>query len=117
MWRLLGWLARPLPDRRGSWQDAGALEAFPPGTVRMVKLRGTPVAVFHIRDELLSVGDVCPHMGASLSEGTIAGARTVTCPAHALSFDLRTGVCREDGNYAARTFRTRVRRGRVLIMV
>ena len=117
MRRLLRPRARPFADRGRTWQDVGALEDFPPETVRVVSLQGTPVAVFHTRDELLAVGDVCPHMGASLSEGALAGDAAVTCPAHALSFDLRTGACRQDGNYAARAFRTRVRSGRVFIVL
>ena len=99
------------------WQDVGAAEDFPPETARIVTVLGTPIAVFHVEGRLLAIADVCPHMGASLSEGVLDCARAVTCPAHALSFDLRTGKCREDGNYAARPFRVDVRDGRVLIRV
>ena len=115
MRRLYRLLSRLAPDGRGVWCDVGSVDEFPAETVRAVIVRGTPVAVFHTCDELLAIGNVCPHMGASLSEGAVERDAVVTCPAHALSFDLRTGKCRQDRNYAARPFPTRVEHGRVLV--
>ena len=100
-----------------TWQDVGAAEEFPPETTRTVTVLGTPIAVFHVEGRLSAIADVCPHMGASLSDGVLNSDGAVICPSHALSFDLHTGKCQEDGMYAARTFRVAVRDGRVLICV
>ncbi len=100
-----------------AWQDVGAAQDFPPETTRTVTVLGTPIAVFHVEGRLSAIADVCPHMGASLSDGVLNGDGAVTCPSHALSFNLHTGKCHEDGMYAARTFRVDVRDGRVLIRV
>ena len=49
-----------------------------------------PIAVYHIGGSLYAVGDVCPHAGARLSQGSLDRA-TVTCPLHGSQFDVRTG--------------------------
>ena len=114
MGRLLGWL-----DGRGSrtWIDVGGVDEFPTDTVRTITCRGTRVGVYHINGALHALGDVCPHMGASLGDGVVGDDMAVTCPAHALSFDLETGKCLEDSNYGVRTYRTRTHRGRVEVLV
>jgi nitrite reductase/ring-hydroxylating ferredoxin subunit len=49
-----------------------------------------PLAVFHFSGELRAVADVCPHAGATLSEGELEGV-VLTCPRHGSQFDVRTG--------------------------
>ena len=49
-----------------------------------------PLAVYHLSGALFAVEDRCPHAGAMLSEGELAGS-VVTCPRHGSQFDVRDG--------------------------
>lgn len=49
-----------------------------------------PLAVFHLSGALYAVADHCPHAGATISEGDLAGT-VLTCPRHGSQFDVRTG--------------------------
>lgn len=48
------------------------------------------VLVARIGGRLHALDDVCNHGGCHLSAGRVEGAR-VTCPCHAMAFDLRDG--------------------------
>lgn len=48
------------------------------------------IAVYHVGGAIYATGDVCPHAGATLSEGGLDGA-VVTCPLHGSQFDVRSG--------------------------
>lgn len=61
----------------------GASRAFPVGD----KL----VAVFHRGEQYFAIDDVCPHMGASLSEGDVEDG-VVACSWHGWRFRLADGV-------------------------
>lgn len=51
-----------------------------------------PVAVYHLGGKILAVSDRCPHAGARLSEGELAGDEPViTCPRHGSRFALTDG--------------------------
>jgi nitrite reductase/ring-hydroxylating ferredoxin subunit len=49
-----------------------------------------PVVVVKTRRGLFAFGDSCPHAGAPLRGGDVAGA-TLTCPWHARRYDLKSG--------------------------
>ncbi len=49
-----------------------------------------PVALYQVDGRLSCVGDICPHAGATVSEGELDGA-VVTCPGHGSRFDVSTG--------------------------
>ena len=49
-----------------------------------------PVCIVRVDDGLFAFDDVCPHRGAALSEGKLAGT-TLTCAAHTWEFDVRSG--------------------------
>ncbi|MBT3266818.1 Rieske (2Fe-2S) protein [Candidatus Poribacteria bacterium] len=115
----MGWLSAVaravLPSATREWVDVGPLDEYPAESVRCVRVRGVDVAVFHADGRLAAIADVCPHMGAALSEGVLHGDGHVQCPAHDMRFDLRTGRCPESPMYTGRVYPTRVRRGRVFI--
>lgn len=52
---------------------------------------GQSVALFNVKGQLHAIDDRCPHAGASLCTGKLDG-HLLTCPAHGLRFDLRTGA-------------------------
>jgi len=64
----------------------------PDGGARRFVVDGLAIAVFRTGESIRACKDRCPHMGAPLSWGRIAGD-TVVCSWHEWTFDLNTGVC------------------------
>src|SRR3954454_6650136 len=73
---------------------------------RVVDVAGRPVGVVSVGDEFFAVSDRCPHMGASMSTGSLSGTlvpaaphelvygmedRVIRCPWHGWEFDLESG--------------------------
>ncbi|MDA1193050.1 MAG: nitrite reductase (NAD(P)H) small subunit [Candidatus Poribacteria bacterium] len=80
-----------------TWLDKevalGEVEQIPVGEGRVFLVAGKGIAVFRARSgELFGVDDSCPHRGGPLGDGLLAG-RTVVCPLHGKSFNVRTGEC------------------------
>ena len=73
---------------------------------RLPDAPGGSIAVFRIGNRLHAVRDECPHAGASLADGVLAGT-IITCPRHGSQFDVTTGS-RERGpsDFPIRTYRT-----------
>ena len=94
------------------------LAEIPPGSQKLVNVKGRAIAVFNVAGELFGISDACPHQGGSLAAGATVGLTTsvkpgeychsrpgefVRCPWHSWEFDLRTGQSWCD----PRKFRTR----------
>ena len=56
-----------------------------------VEVGGKLIAVFRCGEQYYAIDDVCPHMGASLSDGYVEKG-IVTCPWHAWRFRLADGA-------------------------
>lgn len=97
-----------------SWLDAGPLETLPPGTRRTVRAGRDEVVLLNVDGELYAVDNRCPHRGGLLCEGDLAG-HVLHCPLHAWPFDVRTGQCTVFEAARIRSFKVRVRDGRVEI--
>ena len=59
-------------------------------TPRRVEVDGTPLMVVRHAGQLYALADVCPHLGCSLSEGTISGD-AIVCNCHGSTFALEDG--------------------------
>ncbi|MDA7980365.1 MAG: Rieske (2Fe-2S) protein [Pirellulales bacterium] len=69
---------------------------IPTGGARAFSLGDAMVAIFHRSgDEYFAIDDFCPHMGASLAEGTVEGT-VVTCPWHAWRYDICNGTWKDN---------------------
>jgi len=99
-----------------AWVNVGPLSAFPAGRGRAVRVGSDRVAVFNLDGRLLALQDNCPHMGASLADGKIAGGR-VTCHWHGWVFDLESGRGSPPAKSwaCARVYRVRVEDGAVWV--
>jgi nitrite reductase/ring-hydroxylating ferredoxin subunit len=79
---------------------------LPPGSRRLVTIRGRDVVVFNVGGEYFALLDRCPHQGGSLSRGKLTGlveasapgevrysrrGEIIRCPWHGWEYDLRTG--------------------------
>ena len=68
------------------------LAALPARKPTLVSVNGLEVMVYRAGDEVLAIGNECPHQGGSLCDGWVEGEIAV-CPLHGWEFDVRTGAC------------------------
>jgi len=69
-----------------------AVADLSPGKGVLVTVEGRDVVVFRRGDEILAIGNDCPHQGGSLCDGWVEGD-IVVCPLHGWEFDMRSGAC------------------------
>ncbi len=62
------------------------------GGMKTAELEGHHFLIANFDGEYFVSDARCPHMGASLSRGELAGT-VLTCPLHHSQFDLRDGRC------------------------
>ncbi len=83
-----------------------AVADLPPGSRKLLTIRGRPIAVFNLGGEFFGLFNRCPHQGGSLCEGIATAVVTadrpgeyrmsrhgeiIRCPWHGWEFDIRTG--------------------------
>lgn len=110
----------------------GSVDAFADGKPRRVEVDGRGLVVVRRGDILFALRDICPHQGALLSDGQVAGAvlpcrpgaeielardgEILVCPWHGWQFDLRTGRSLVDPDkIRVRVYTVRVEGGRALV--
>jgi nitrite reductase (NADH) small subunit len=82
--------------------------AIPEGTGAAFALGDKLVAVFNLgRGNYRAINDLCPHMGASLADGSLEGD-VVTCPWHAWRFRVCDGTWCDNPRIKTDTFEVRV---------
>jgi nitrite reductase/ring-hydroxylating ferredoxin subunit len=79
---------------------------LPPGSRKLVTVKGRPIAVFNIDGSFYGLFNRCPHQGGSLAHGMLTGllesskpgeycysrrGEILRCPWHGWEFDIRTG--------------------------
>jgi len=97
------------------WVDVKPLSRLPEGSVSLLKVGGTEVAVFNIGGQFYAIEDVCTHDGGSLAAGDVEGFEII-CPRHGACFDLRTGkVTAPPACEDIATFAVRIHDGRVQV--
>ncbi len=72
------------------WVEAGKSSELADGSIKAVDVQGRRILIARAGDLYFAADDRCPHMGASLSTGSLEGT-VVTCPRHGSQFDLRDG--------------------------
>jgi nitrite reductase (NADH) small subunit len=75
-----------------STRIASVSELPPEGGLREFPFGSSTVCVAHANGALLALGNVCPHKGGPLAEGTIENGKLV-CPWHGWEFNPATGQC------------------------
>jgi 3-phenylpropionate/trans-cinnamate dioxygenase ferredoxin subunit len=103
---------------------------LPPASMRAASLNGVNVVVVRKADgSLRALRDICPHLGARLSDGLLqqiivgdaVGERRlgdeliVRCPWHGHEFDIATGRCSADPRQRVRVYDTTVEDGIVVV--
>src|SRR6476659_6377094 len=94
------------PRRDMSKHAVAAVSELPPGTRKLVNVKGRAIAIFNIKGEFFALFNRCPHQGGSLCHGSLTGlvestgpgdyrysrdGEILRCPWHGWEFDIRTG--------------------------
>lgn len=81
------------------------------GEPQRVNVDGVDVVLHRDGDDVLAVGDRCPHLGAPMSDGWVDRGRVV-CPWHGSRFDCGSGeVLRGPATAPLPSYPTRIRQG------
>ncbi len=100
---------------------------IPPGSRKLVTVRGRPIAVFNLAGSFYGLFNRCPHQGGPMCEGILTGliqsdepgqyqysrkGEIIRCPWHGWEFDVRTGqsFC-DPGKVALRSYNVEVAAG------
>jgi nitrite reductase/ring-hydroxylating ferredoxin subunit len=93
------------------------IDELPSGEGKLIKVNRKRIALFNVAGRYYAIDDVCPHRGASLSEGEIEG-EAVVCPWHGAIFELATGeVRRFPAAAGVATYEVRLEGGEIAIAV
>jgi len=74
-----------------NWQCLLPLAELAPRAVRMLRVDGRQIAVFHTEDGIRACDNRCPHEGYPLSEGSLSKDCILTCNWHNWKFNLESG--------------------------
>ena len=80
-----------------------AQSMIPVTKTKLLVVAGQRVCLAHTARGLFAVEDNCPHLGESLSKGTINYLDEVVCPWHNYRFNLKTGT---ECKYRSRNLKT-----------
>jgi nitrite reductase/ring-hydroxylating ferredoxin subunit len=113
------------------FQHAADLDDLQEGQQARVRVKGRELLLVRWGEEVFATRSVCPHQHASLYGGMVRSRLVqgpqvgdvalsheepeVTCPWHAWSFSLRTGVCVLDPHLRIRRYEVKLEDGAVLV--
>jgi nitrite reductase/ring-hydroxylating ferredoxin subunit/uncharacterized membrane protein len=81
--------------------------------LKRAEANGYPIALYKRFGQVYAIADVCPHLGCSLSEGSVNGD-AVVCGCHSSTFALASGaVLRGPSAFPAEVYATRVVNGTI----
>ncbi len=90
------------------------LEQVPVGQSRCVTLGEFQVGLFHQRQGLFAIDNICPHRGAPLTDGMVTD-EYVSCPWHQWQFQFEDGVCRNIPKVRIATYPVEIRDGAIWV--
>lgn len=108
-----------------------AVQDLPPGSRKLLTVRGRPVAIFNLDGEFFGLLNRCPHQGGDLCAGLVTAVVTadqpgeyrmsrhgeiIRCPWHGWEFDIRTGQswCDPEHTYV-RSYKVSVEPGETVV--
>ncbi len=90
------------------WKPVATLAELPAGGRMRVRLKEHSLLLFNLDGMPHAVAESCPHAGAWLGSGKLDGC-WLRCPAHGMTFDVRSGQMRGTHGLALRVYPVRVR--------
>jgi len=106
------------------------LEELPPGSTRIVQVKGREIGVFNVAGRIYAVRNSCPHRAAPLCQGLLSGTPlpsdpyeyhygrqglVLRCPWHGWEFDLETGEPLVAHGLRAKTYRAEIVDGHIML--
>lgn len=93
------------------------LDEIPDGGIKQVVVRGEPVGLYRVGEDVYAVHDICTHEEAYLSEGDFElDDLEVECPLHGSHFNVETGEVRIlPATRPVMTYQVKVEGGRVMV--
>ena len=70
--------------------QVGTISDLTDGSMKEVTAQGRPILLARVGDKFYAADNICPHMGARLSQGTLQGS-VVTCPRSSTTSGVRCG--------------------------
>lgn len=91
------------------------LDELPVGLGRPFEVAGKVIGIFRTRaGDVRALDNRCPHKGAPLADGMIAGS-CIVCPYHSFKYDLKSGACDQPAAQGVQTYAVRVEAGKVFV--
>ncbi len=84
------------------------------GSMKPVKVEGTPILLTKVNGKIFAFDNRCPHMSCLLSGGTLDGY-VIVCPCHEWRFDLRTGEYAEQKGFTLTKIAWKKKSGKIWI--
>ena len=100
----------------GEFQTVCKVHEVKQGEGKTISLGNKLIALFCVDGQHYAIDDVCPHMGASLSDGYLENG-IVTCPWHAWRFRLADGAWADCPKVKIGCYPVRVEGDSILIQV
>ncbi len=86
------------------------------GSMKLVKVEGTPVLLVKVNGEIFAFDNRCPHMSCGFSGGSLDGF-VIVCPCHEWRFDLRTGEYEEEKAFTLTKYEWKKKSGKIWLKV
>ena len=99
------------------YELVATLGEIPDGGMKQVVVRGEPVGLYRVGEDVYAVHDICTHEEAYLSEGDFEpDDLEVECPLHGSHFNVETGEVRIlPATRPVMTYQVKVEGGRVMV--
>ena len=86
----------PQPDAIYTWHrvfpsEEEARVRVAPRKLHQLKVDGRDICLAHTDTGFFAMADACPHMGHSLSRGTVNHLNEVICPWHSYRYSMESG--------------------------
>jgi len=105
-----------LGDLLGEFIEVGNVNDFSDGQGKVVEVKGKPIALFKLGEEIFAFDNTCRHDGGPLGEGSLEGD-VVTCPWHGWQYNIKTGANKTMPNMDVAKYEVKIENEKVLISV
>ncbi len=96
------------------WIKVAKISDIDEGKSQLANVDGKEIALFKIGGKIYALDNTCPHRGGPLVDGYLEGTE-LTCPWHAWTFDVRTGVCSTAPDTRQTTFKVKIEKDEVFV--
>lgn len=85
-----------------------AEKVVPMRSSKLILADNRKICLSHTQDGFFAIADTCPHLGESLSRGTVNYLGEVICPWHSYRYNLQNGFECENRSRKAATYQLKI---------